>query len=36
MAEVREYLDGFWTVHLANLKDAAEHEQRRRRGRRSS
>lgn len=35
MAELREYLDGFWTVHLAKLKDAAEHEQRRRRGRRN-
>ena len=35
LAELREYLDGFWTTHLANLKDAAEHEQRRRRGRRN-
>lgn len=35
LAELREYVDGFWTVHLANLKDAAEHEQRRRRGRRN-
>jgi DNA-binding transcriptional ArsR family regulator len=35
MAELRKYLDGFWTTQLANLKDAAETEQRRRRGRRT-
>ncbi len=36
MTEPRDYLDGFWTTHLANLKDAAEAEQkRRRRGRRT-
>jgi DNA-binding transcriptional ArsR family regulator len=35
MTELREYLEGFWTSQLANLKDAAEHEQRRRRGRRA-
>jgi DNA-binding transcriptional ArsR family regulator len=35
MTELREYLEGFWTSQLANLKDAAENEQRRRRGRRA-
>jgi DNA-binding transcriptional ArsR family regulator len=34
MAQLREYLEGFWTIHLANLKDAAEREERRRGGRR--
>jgi DNA-binding transcriptional ArsR family regulator len=34
MAELREYLDGFWTTHLASLKDVAEQEERRRRARR--
>lgn len=33
MAELREYLEGFWSIHLATLKDEAEQEERRRRGR---
>ena len=35
MAEVRSYLESFWSTHLANLKDAAEKEERKRRGRRN-
>jgi len=34
MAEIRDYLESFWTESLAVLKDAAEAEQRRRRARR--